>query len=323
MYSIFKLFSIFVLLAVIPSCNDSEDREHSNDTFQNNQAIFDHFEKPCQTFLISPDSTKTISGSQGTLITIYANSFETKEGKEVTSEIEIQLSEYYEVSDIILANLSTSSDDNILETGGMIHWTAKSEGEELILKNGKSVQIEFPTSYKSNMQLFSGEFLNGKMNWKPQNQEVSFNPSIGPNITFSLLQDDMLGGSSHFAETEIVTQSLNFKTNEFGWINCDRFLDFENLTAVQVNYQSSYNPSAYLVFQNYKSIMPCRFRENHREFINLPINEPATLIVFGVKDDKYFYHSEKIVIEKDLKFEVDMREIGIDSFKKEIQNDIQ
>ena len=323
MSSIFKLFSILVLLAVIQSCIDSEDREHSNDTIQNNQAIFDHFEQPNQTFLISPNSTKTIAGSQGTLMTIDANSFETKEGKEVTSEIEIQLSEYYEVSDMILANLSTSSDNNMLETGGMIHWTAKSEGEELKLKNGKGVQIEFPTSYQSNMQLFSGEFLNGKMNWNPQIQEVSFNASIEPKNTFSLLQDEASFGSSNFAETEINTRNLNFNTNEIGWINCDRFLDFENLTAVQVNYQPGHKPSAYLVFHNYKSIMPSGYRQNHLQFINLPTNEPATLIVFAVKADKYFYHSEKIVIEKDLKFDVDMREIGIESFKKEIQNDIQ
>lgn len=83
--------------------------------------------------------------------------------------VNIRVQEYYSLADIISENLTTTIEDDILETGGMIHITATSNGEECTLNAGKVIQICFPvTVSKPGMQLFTGtrDSLN-RIVWTP------------------------------------------------------------------------------------------------------------------------------------------------------------
>src|SRR5690606_1991447 len=93
-----------------------------------------------------------------------------KTGREVTGMVKFSVTEYYKISDMLLSNLSTTSNGQLLETGGMVHITATSNNEELKLNNGQSIEINFPTKQKENdMQLFSGSWENeNNINWIPQ-----------------------------------------------------------------------------------------------------------------------------------------------------------
>jgi len=89
------------------------------------------------------------------------------------------------MSDIILANLTTTSGDKILETGGMLYITASADHENCIIMQGRHLEIGFPYSDKKDyMTLFYGEQANNIIDWKLANT------TIDPLIKDELMIED-------------------------------------------------------------------------------------------------------------------------------------
>lgn len=140
--------------------------------------IYKKLEKKAQVFTISANRDTTIIGLEGTRVNIKANSFiAEKTGKAATDSIQISITEYYKISDIILAKLSTSSGEDILETGGMVNIKASRYGENYELKPKQAIEIEFPyTDAKTGMQLYTGTWLTeNQIDWALAPQSVVLN----------------------------------------------------------------------------------------------------------------------------------------------------
>lgn len=143
------------------------------ENFKGFSSFYKQFDKPAQTFTIKANENKTITCKEGTKITIKSNSFVTESGKLVTGDIKFQVKEYYKTSDILLANLTTTSNKDILETGGMLHIEAFYNGEKCKLKKEATIEIAFPTKdKKDDMQLFSGSWSSDKINWTLQATKI-------------------------------------------------------------------------------------------------------------------------------------------------------
>ncbi len=113
-------------------------------------------EFPIEEFTIKSNSDTTLFGEQGTRIFIGPNTFQFPNGELVKDSIKIQLKEFYKKSDIILTELSTQSNERLLETGGMINIRAFTNGEEIEIYPDKRIVVHFPKekySYKK-MNLF-------------------------------------------------------------------------------------------------------------------------------------------------------------------------
>lgn len=127
------------------------------------------FKKKPQEFKVNTQKDTIIVCKEGTKLTIKANSFIDSKGNLVIGNINLEVTEYYKLSDMLLANLSTTSNEKQLETGGMLYIKAFS-GDEL-LKLNSNMEISFPTANKKEgMQLFSGEWNNGIINWNLENE---------------------------------------------------------------------------------------------------------------------------------------------------------
>ncbi|MDF2456553.1 MAG: hypothetical protein K0R51_2546 [Cytophagaceae bacterium] len=150
-----------LLIAFAVSCV-SDDKE----TTESNK-----IELPVNRFSISPFKDTTLFGSQGTRIFIESNTFEFEDGTPVADSVEIVVKEFYKRSDIILANLSTQSDDQLLETGGMLNIGATSKGKSIRIKSGKRIVVHYPKpqAYVNSMNLFyadSNATDSSVTNWK-------------------------------------------------------------------------------------------------------------------------------------------------------------
>lgn len=134
--------------------------------------IYKHLDKKPQIFSIQANRDTTITCKEGTTIKINANSFiSEKSGNEISGIVQIAVKEYYKISDIILSNLTTTSGDKILETGGMLHIDASANNENCIIKPGLDIEIGFPYSTKKeDMDLFYGEQIKNKIDWKLANK---------------------------------------------------------------------------------------------------------------------------------------------------------
>ncbi len=133
--------------------------------------------KTSQTFKFNSKKDTTITCKEDTQLRIKANAFVDQNNKEVTGKVDLRVVEYYELSDILLANLSTQSDGNLLETGGMLNLQAFHGDKPLSLKPNAPIEILFP-GQKKDMKLFSGEWNDGMVNWKLCNVEQEIEPVI-------------------------------------------------------------------------------------------------------------------------------------------------
>jgi TonB family protein len=134
--------------------------------------VYKYFEKKPQVFSIRTDRDTTIICKEGTTIQIKANSFiSEKTGNSISGTVQLKVKEYYKISDMILANLTTTSGGKILETGGMLHIAATANNENCIIETGRDIKIGFPYSgKKDDMTLFYGEHTNNIIDWKLANK---------------------------------------------------------------------------------------------------------------------------------------------------------
>ena len=120
-----------------------------------------------QFFDINPSKDTLIIGKKGTKIIIPKGSFVDKKGNIITKNIQFELSEALTINDMILSNLTTSSNGKLLETDGMIFINASANGKNLTINKDNPLYIEIPTKKKKpNMQVYEGiRDEKGNMNW--------------------------------------------------------------------------------------------------------------------------------------------------------------
>ena len=132
-----------------------------------------------QSFCIDPNRDTILILEQGTILTIPAHAFTIASTECVT----FKAKEVYSKSDMIRENLSTTSNGELLESGGMIYTeAADANGNTLSLANGKTIGILMPTdTVRNDMQLFYGERdQHHNMNWIAGNE--NFNSASSNDI---------------------------------------------------------------------------------------------------------------------------------------------
>ena len=129
--------------------------------------LFDQTGVPSIFTEIDPTKGAELVGPHGTIVRIPPNAFVTKSGKQVTGPVVFEFKEVATKADILLTNVPTVSNGQILESGGVVYLDAKAEDEPLEIAEDKSIEVEFPQEKtKEGMQGFSGKYdQNGQMNW--------------------------------------------------------------------------------------------------------------------------------------------------------------
>lgn len=113
---------------------------------------------PAQRFIIDASKDAEITGEQGTVIGFTANSFVDKKGKTVAELIDVELKEVYSVPQMVKENVANNSNQKLLDSKGSICITAFYQGEELSLKKGDVITVDFPFALgaKDNYKFFYG-----------------------------------------------------------------------------------------------------------------------------------------------------------------------
>ncbi len=228
-----------------------------------------------------------------------------------------------------------------------------SNGEQLKLKDGKTLNVQFPKLSDKEMFLFYGQRNDiGQMNWqkapetfkysKPQIQAnsetidipVESNPKRKSDIEAIL--DYVDGGDTTTEEgkkqvaqwkAEAVVEKKLYDAvglTKLGWINCDRFLETENKTDLYVNFNSKdsvKSANIYLIFKDINSVTQGYFySDKSPQFGNLPVGYKTKLIAYTVKNEKVFAYSNDLTVTKGQKLTLDLKEITEKDFKKLLNN---
>ncbi len=130
-----------------------------------------------QFFKIDPAHDTIIETKSGIIFQIKANTFYDKFGEAEKNKIDLEIKEAMNAYDIIKAGLSTTSNGELLQTGGMFYINARNGEEVLDINQSKPIDVHVPSGPDKQMSLFDGERLkDGTINWinpKPMNYNVS------------------------------------------------------------------------------------------------------------------------------------------------------
>lgn len=173
---------------------------------------------PSQTFNIDAKQDNVISGVGGTVVVCPKGCFKNSKGEIVTAEVTIELAEALTLSDMLLSNLTATSDGKPLETDGMIFFNATANGEQLAINREIPIHIEIPTDEKkAGMMAYKGiRDANGNMNWLEPKELDHFLVPVDLSMLdflpsgFQAAVDNGMPYRSYKASTQALTDSLYY-----------------------------------------------------------------------------------------------------------------
>lgn len=298
--------------------------------------IFNQFEKESQFFTGKTNEVITITGKEGTKITIPKNSLKKANGKFAIGKIDIELQEFYKKSDAVAANLHTMSNGIMLESGGMVYIKATSKGDELQLKKGAEITLEFASKDNPNdMQTFYGYPKEDKtVDWNTNDNFVTTEEENWSTYAVfysdGKTQRDTVYGESpkkkSFNRATTDTEKVKaisttiLTSTKLGWINCDRFYEIKDKTDLLVDIDLKYKPEIRLVFKDINSIMSGYIDKNNKLILGgIPVGRKATLMAFSCVENEVYFATKEIVIDKDATIGLELKKTSVAEFKTVLQ----
>ncbi|MFM9985699.1 MAG: OmpA family protein [Flavobacteriales bacterium] len=146
-----------------------------------------------QTTFINHEKGDIIRGEKGTEIYIPSKSFLRPDGSAPQGDVRIELNEFYDIKDCLKSKLTTTSNGQLIESGGMVFLEAFDETGKLDLTSDAALKIVFKTQesgLEEGMQVFNGKVENGIMNWVPSKKPEMAKPIKAPSsATASSIED--------------------------------------------------------------------------------------------------------------------------------------
>jgi hypothetical protein len=300
-----NLIKVLILSIILISCsnNDSDDSSPPPPPNASSFASISELKeslKPVAHVVTDIDPTEdfTINGPDGVQINCQENAIVDSNGNVVTSPVDIALTEYLTPDKMILGNAQTTSNGQLLVTGGSFELDiTDSSGNSLSIAGGCNCNFEIqtdPGSYLSQMLPYRGTrtTTNGAdtVNWDLGNMEGGVGGSLFSSwgVDVGLTNCDVLwnlvtGDATQF-EVTLSDVTVYNNTSTTVWMFIEDFPSVVNLTTI----------SSTPALATYQGV------------ISMGLN--ATLIGIHIDDDDYLrFGSTSITVAGD-----DLFNIGVD-----------
>lgn len=165
---------------------------------KNLEEVFSHLSnRRVENVVINNQQKHTFMAQKGTIISVPKEAFQLPNGKDYHGKVHMQIKEAYSFDDFLANNLSTISNGQLIESGGMVYMEATTpNGTKLDLREGQSVSISMPNRQrlKNGMQLFvsdrAGDDMTSTTNWEATGQPIRNNTytNAPPYIAFQELE---------------------------------------------------------------------------------------------------------------------------------------
>jgi hypothetical protein len=191
--------------------------------------------------------------------------------------LKVEVTEALDKSDIIAYGVPTTTIDNkLLESGGMVRVVVSCDGKPLELLTDRKLKIQIPAvNPADNMLIFKSlEQNDAFLGWENTNQQV--------------FQAEWLDSNSND-----IIQGYELLTSHLDWINADRFLD-DTTSSFCVDLPPSFNPEntqAYIVFKNIRAVTFLDYDNAAQKFCspNTPVGFPVKLVTVSKTADGQFW----------------------------------
>ena len=234
------LFYILILFTFF-SCNKENPEpviiDQSTENFEINFLFSQNRENAIQEFSVNTtDGTNTITGQNGTILTFSENTFSDIDGNLYSGNVKIEMIETQDKRDMLWMDRSTVADNGeLLVSGGIVYVNVTTPGgSQLSINDNKPITARIPTTSLDPMDFFRGsEDQDGRFSWtEDQTMSVTTNTVTDPDS----LQND----TTNWGNWE-PSFYYDFQIDSIGWINCDYFWGWPDLTPINVQITDTAN----------------------------------------------------------------------------------
>ena len=165
------------------SCNPTKTDEKpivsSNNYLLTNPPL-QELDIPYQKFEIDPSKPNVLYSKMGAKINIPSDAFLDKDGNVIKGKVEVSFREFYNPLDFYLAGIPMNYNDNgvdkVLESGGMVELTAKSNKAELFVNPASKIKVDlFSWTKSKDFNLYDLDKTTGKWIEKGKDSISVFN----------------------------------------------------------------------------------------------------------------------------------------------------
>lgn len=151
-------------------------------------SFFQNYEHAyAQHFEVKAGRKKMLVTKGGLKILVEPSKLVSLTGNTVSDDIHVEVMELYKPTDFMNANAATVSNGKLLVSGGSFHIRMSSAGEELKIRDGNVLSMDFPRKSGEEMQIFYGRREdNTGMNWIPTSiflmpvkEDINFSSGFG------------------------------------------------------------------------------------------------------------------------------------------------
>jgi hypothetical protein len=313
MKKIIKSLVSLSLIWMIVSCEKDEITSTTSNKKQfDMNSFFSQVAPTRQSFNITAGQVQQIQGAKGTIVRFNANSFKRSNGQILNSgTVTIILQEMLTAPEMILANKTTTSNGQLLKSGGQILLKAYLGNEELLVNAASKPTVEIPTKTGDAMNLFYGtvkanDSLVGdtSVNW---NQDTT---------TVNVVQDSF-------------GLSYNFQIDSFNYINCDKFYDQNPKSDVKITVPATFvdsNTAVFLYFPAINSVARVyKFDKTNNSFIldggyAMPIGMSVKIVLVAKKGTQYYYEIKTATITSNFTTTMNPNSSDLNSIKTAISS---
>jgi hypothetical protein len=138
--------------------------------------IYSKANLPTSIFNINSERDTLLCGKSGTKVFVRKNTFVDQAGNSVTGSVALELREAITNEDIVLGNMTTLTNGQILQSGGMVYLNASMNNVPLAIGKGNAIDVSVPSTEKRDgMQIYSAEIDSATttINWvNPKNEVI-------------------------------------------------------------------------------------------------------------------------------------------------------
>jgi hypothetical protein len=252
---------------------------------------------------------------------IPANACVSKDNKPCKGKIDIEILYLRTKGDLIMNDKPTTSGGKLLVSGGVVYITATQNKQEVKIANGKTLKIRLKINDNAiadaNMRFFEGK-TDGrfKFDW------VQISGQNGPTVTPAVWVDSVNSREN---------KGYEILTDRFGWINCDKFHDDQNLTnkfsVTLADNFTNRNTSVFVVFKDINSVVKLEGSPSTKQFTipngykGIPIGKAVTVVSISKFDDKStMFDTQDATVSATAIIKMKPVTVSADEMKKRIQS---
>ena len=351
-------FKYLALILFITACNSQEpiDKEVVStlvvkdsllSTVEINKLndVLKKIDAPAQFFKVSSKKQSTVTGKRGTKIVINPNDLEFVSGGGLGSEINVELKELVNQTELLRSNTITVADGKPLISGGAYYINLTADKKQLKLKANRKLTVSFPTiGNTDNMDIFYGNRDNTeRINWTLNNEGIAVKNAKTEakievfedyrNTSDSSSEIDLIIGHIENEKVKPISKADKAKNDKFvklytkvyeeisvsqlGWINVDMY-DVSELSDINFTFKDDSVKyfNVYVVFKGINSVLQEYWSKNNTSIKNVPIGQKVKLIAYTFKNEKLVAHQSELITAKNQSINLEFKEIAESDIKK-------